>query len=370
MSESQEGQIEIICKEYNPALYNDTMGSVEPVCNVVTLENVFAPPLDVPSFVATQNMGLIQFKWQKVLGDEATYEIREGTSWDTSSLVATDLSGDSFAISDIKDGTYNYWIKAKTKKAIYSGNATLSVLSVKKPGDITTIVNEDLLAYDLRSGTFTYCFAARSKDSYRIIPDSNINWYDAGTWDNLGQYYEIDGKWGTDVVKTATYESPVYNIGSNTEALVTLDSNLSRSDEITSLTAEWKYSEDNVNWSDYQTFNLGVYKFRYYKFKITINSPSSKICSVDKFVVSVSVAKKEYIDTVSIDNAESGVTVNFGDTFTYIPMISAIISDGTVGYCVVTYKDKSQATIKAYNNSGSQLQAITATKIDVKAKGY
>jgi hypothetical protein len=47
MREAQEGQIEITCKEYNVNLYNDTLGSVEPTIDVITLPNALNKPPQV-----------------------------------------------------------------------------------------------------------------------------------------------------------------------------------------------------------------------------------------------------------------------------------------------------------------------------------
>lgn len=45
ISEAQEGQIGIACKEYNPTLYSDQLGSAAPIVNAIALPNVFeAPP--------------------------------------------------------------------------------------------------------------------------------------------------------------------------------------------------------------------------------------------------------------------------------------------------------------------------------------
>lgn len=366
MSEAQDGQIEIICKEYNPAIYNDTLGSAAPVYNVINLDNAFAPSADVQDFKASQNVNLIQFNWQAVSGESITYEIREGDSWNNSSIVATGLTGDKYSTSDIKRGTYKYWIKAKSKKGFYSTNAVLSILVITDIMSTNLVVSEDLLDADLKMGTFTNCFTR----SNRVIPNSNINWGDAETWENSSLYYDTNGVWGSTVVNSFSYETPVYDIGADIPSELSMAKaiySFFMSDESISTKVEWKYSEDNITWTNYQPFAFENCKFRYYRFKITMNTPLNKICSIDKFILNVDVLDRDLsFANKEITNAANGVTVVFAPSYVIVPSVVANISDGTSGYCVVSSKSKSQATVKAYNNSGT---AITA-KVDVRAKGY
>jgi hypothetical protein len=363
MAEAQEGQIEIVCKEYNPALYSDTLGSVQPVYDVISLENVFAVPDDVKAFAASQNMSLIQFNWQEVPGSYITYEIREGDSWNTSSVLATGLTGNNYTTNDIKLGTHKYWIKAKGKYANYSDNATLNVLVITEIMATNLVVSEDLLDTDLSLGIFTNCYARHNK----IVLNSNINWENTGNWQNTDQYYLIDGNWGTTVVELASYESPVYDLGLNLTSVVNINYNFYKSDESASILIEWKYSEDNIIWTDYQTFTLGNYKFRYYKFKVTMNSPLNKPCSLDKLVINVDVPDRDlYFRDQNIVDASVGASITFNPAYVITPAVVANISDGTSGYCVISAKSTTQATIKAYNNAGNPITA----KIDVRVKGY
>ena len=130
---------------------------------------------------------------------------------------------------------------------------------------------------------------------------------------------------------------------------------------------EWRYSEDNVSWTNWQIFSQGSHTFRYYQFKITINSPNNRITSLTSFIVNLDITDRDlYFYDEVISNASTGVTVNFSPSFVITPAVVANISDGTNGYCVVSSKSTSQATVKAYNNSGT---AITA-KVDIRVKGY
>jgi hypothetical protein len=127
--EFQEGYIEITCKEYNPDLYADQLGSADPVINHTTLYDIFQPG-DVTHFTATQYYTFVQFYWQPVAGSNITYEIREGSSWNSSKVVATGISGTSYMQMLEGTGIKHYWIKARGKYSSYSNNAASASLSV------------------------------------------------------------------------------------------------------------------------------------------------------------------------------------------------------------------------------------------------
>lgn len=352
-----------------PGIYSDQLGSDAPVFDVVNIDDVYAPPEDVQVFATSQNNNMIQFSWQKVPGaDDITYEIREGDSWNNSSVVATVLTGNNYTTSDIRLGMHQFWICAKSPKGFYSNNAKLSVLAITDIIGTNLILSEDLLDADLLSGIFTNCYACNN----RIILNSNTTWQSNGTWDNSGQYYETGDNWGSSTVNLGIYESPVYDIGADLMSSVNINYNFYKSDESASILIEWKYSEDNITWSDYKEFLQGSKPedtsklFRYYMFKITMTS-SNTICSLDKFIVYVDVPDRDlYFTDQVITNAISGITINFTPAYTIIPSVVANISDGTIGYTVISAKSTTQATVKAYNNSGIEITA----SVDIRAKGY
>lgn len=75
MSEAQEGQIDIACKEYNPDLYSDELGSAEPIVNAINLPSMFDNPQ------AIENLVLNEIGWQTAEGNHiSTIKI----NWDKS----------------------------------------------------------------------------------------------------------------------------------------------------------------------------------------------------------------------------------------------------------------------------------------------
>ncbi len=347
----------------NTGLYADILGSVAPVFNTVDIDDVLDTPEDVQNLSAAQNLNSVILTWQPVSNSLATYEIREGTSWTESRVVAKNLTGTIYTELNIQKGTYKYWICAVNKYGNYSENAKLSTIVISDIPETNVIVNENILDDDLSSGTFVNCFATYN----RVALNSTKTWTSSGTWDNTGKDYAPDGYWGSEVESTGSYTTKVYDIGSNLDSIISVNYDLSSRDDASNIVIEWKYSEDNVTWTDWQVFSQGSYKFRYYQFKITINSPNNVYTAISNFIINVDVPDRDlYFDDQVISTAADGVTVSFDPAYTTTPTVVANISDGTNGYCVVTAKSTSQATVKAYNNSGT---AITA-KVDIRVKGY
>lgn len=363
MNEAQEGQIQLICREYNSNLYNDTLGSVAPVFNTVNLDDVLSTPDDVQNLSAAQNLNSIIINWQPVSNSQAKYEIREGDSWNSSRVVATNLTGSSYTVLNIQKETYKYWIKAVNNYGNYSANASLSTIVVSDIQETNTIVHENILDEDIASGTLVNCFATNNK----IILNSIDTWASSGTWDNSGKNYAPYGFWGASCESTGSYTTRVYDLGANLDSIISVNYDLSSNDNANNILIEWKYSQDDTTWSDWEIFAQGSKTFRYYQFKITLNSPNNNYAALSNFIVNVDVPDRDmYFKNQEITVANNGVTVNFNPVYSNIPAVVANISDGTNGYCVVSLKSTSQATIKAYNNSGT---AITA-KVDIRVKGY
>lgn len=365
MNETQEGQTQLICREYNSSLYNDTLGSVAPVFNTVNLEDILSKPGDVQSFSSAQNLSSIILNWQPVSNNsQAKYEIREGASWDCSRVVATGLTGSSYTILNIQKGTYHYWIAAENKYGNYSANPTLSIITISDIQEQNTILNEDILDSDISQGTLVNCFANQNRI---ILNPNNVNWASSGVWSNSGMNFAPDGYWGADCVPSGSYTTKVYDLSTDLNSNMSINYDFYHRDDSSNIYIQWRHSEDNITWTDWKDISTADGKFRYYQFQIALSSKNHKFTSLTSFIVNIDVPDKDcYFHDQVISNANSGVTVTFTQSYVIIPTVVASISDGTNGYCVVTSKSTTQATVKTYNNSGT---AITA-KVDIQVKGY
>lgn len=124
----------------------------------ITLKGKYAPPLDVASFVATQdkfNNNYIRFSWEpgvyknvslnsplygKPDLDLSHYELRVGSTWDTAKVIATHVKEKYYNEYYVTaSGSYTFLIKAVDTSGKYSINAAVAALSnvVVEPSDVT-----------------------------------------------------------------------------------------------------------------------------------------------------------------------------------------------------------------------------------------
>lgn len=162
MSEAQEGQITVVCKEYNQNLYSDKMGSVEPVINIVNLPSVFTTP------PTPQNLKLEEIGWRTPEGNHiatirASYDEVDYLHLDHYEISYSDDNGltwhqgnisydNNYTIQNVKVGvTYQVKVQSITHKNILSEAAEANILTVGKnnpPGmvkEFTVIQKGDYL---------------------------------------------------------------------------------------------------------------------------------------------------------------------------------------------------------------------------------
>lgn len=345
-------------------IYSDTLGGVEPEVNLININDNLDIPDDIQNFSSAQNFSTIILTWQPIDNTSATYEIREGTSWTNSQVVAQGLVGSTHTVPNIQKRTYHYWIAAKNKYGTYSANPKLSLIIINEIPETNTFLHEDILDSDVSQGNFVNCFA----DQSGITLSSDINWTNTGDWKNSGVYYALNGYWGTDCESTGSYTTKAYDLGIDLTPEISTSNNLSSRDNANNIVIEWRYAEDKKPWTDWQVFvNNGSYTFRYYQFRITMNSPNNKIASLTSFIVNIVIKNRDLgFDDQPISDENTGKTIIFDKSFVTTPAVVANISDGTNGYCVVSAKSPSQITVKAYNNSGTPIKA----KVDIRVKGY
>lgn len=344
-------------------LYSDTMASVAPEINLINLNDNLDIPSDVQSFSCAQSANQVVLVWSQIDNTSVTYEIRKGSSWLNSEPVAQGLTGSTYTVPNIQKGTHQYWIVARNKYGNYSENPKSALIIINEIPETHSILNENILDSDISEGTLSNCFVSQGQ----IELEANANWASIGLWSNTGNYYALNGFWGAGCVNSGNYTTKVYDLNASLGCVIGINYNVSSQDNASNIVVEWKYSADNATWTDWQIFAQGNYTFRYYQFRITLNSPNNIATALTSFVVNIDITNRDltFHDEV-ISNAASGVTVNFDPAFIAIPSVVANISDGTNGYCVVSAKSTTQATIKAYNNSGNLITA----KVDIRVKGY
>lgn len=154
LAEAQEGQVGIVCKEYNADLYSDKLGSAAPVINTINLPSVFDTP------PTPQNLKLEEIGWRTPEGNhvatikisyadidyvhfnhyEISYSDDNGTTWNQGNI----SYDTNFTIQNVKVGTeYKIKVQSVTHKNIFSLAAEASILTVGKnnpPGEVKEFI--------------------------------------------------------------------------------------------------------------------------------------------------------------------------------------------------------------------------------------
>lgn len=124
-----------------------------------------APPSNVSGFAGSANQFGIELTWTEVNDlDIAYYEIRQGASWATATLIGQ-IRGSSFAIQTKTAGSYTFLIKAVDTSGNYSTTATSAVVVVAAPSAPTVSSSFDGSNVNL---SWTAPSSNHSIDSYVI----------------------------------------------------------------------------------------------------------------------------------------------------------------------------------------------------------
>ncbi|MDR1169057.1 MAG: hypothetical protein LBK53_09265 [Heliobacteriaceae bacterium] len=224
MAEAQEGQIEIVCKEYNEALYSDQLGSAEPVANTINLPSALDTPPTVQNLIADENcwrtpegnyVSTIKITWDELdyfhlSHYEVSYSCDEDETWSQGNV---SYDG-SFVIENTQiDKEYLIKVHSVTRREIFSEPAEASVLTVGKnnpparvPKFIVTQKNdylkaiitppddEDISHYEIRLGADweTAEFVLRTIETsalFRPTKNGTVS-YLVKAIDNVGNYSE------------------------------------------------------------------------------------------------------------------------------------------------------------------------------------
>lgn len=367
--DKSDGTFGVFWREYNPDLYTDAMGSLAPSISITNLENIYEYPPDVQGFSAAQVFNTVQFSWQKQSEDLLSYEIREGESWELSRPLLKGLVGETANVPVFASGLKRYFIKSKSQYGVYSENALCEVLYIGDIPNMNLIFDKNLLeVLPNVNGGYIY------QNQLKPTPATYWRGQDGSFWGDVS--LGVEGLWASDVVSASTdFESKTYDIGACTQNLISMNYDLYAVGESTVVRLQWAYSEDGVNFCDWLNFCDGVYKFRYFKFKLDVQNPSSEPFMLSSVVANIDVPDRdEYYCDVEISNPNDGVTIDFADNaqskcsqpFIVLPAVVANISGAQPAYCVVESKSLQAVTIKAYDYSGSPVSAC----LDVRVKGY
>lgn len=346
--------------------FNTFGGGLQDLANVQTYEykitgnatKIF--PNDVSNFNVIQKNAEYVFSWQYTSKDDV-YEIRQGTSWDSATVIAKNIALNTYTCDIITTGTQTFLIKA-FNGTNYSDNAASDIIYVESIPDSNVVVAYDLLT-DLANGTFQ-----NTKNYHNTIKlITSVKWQTTSDKWGMGsnKYYQVNGVWGAAAANEGYYTSAIQDLGGVLESGVKGILGLVSENEPLTAAMEWRYSSDNETWSDWEvlTTNGVSVLFRYYQVRVHFTSTGGQIiCNEAKIVIDV--PDKLVTRTATVTNANNGCRVEFD--FYAAPAIVATVNDNINAFVVVTEKSKNHAVLKIYDNSGN----LTTGTIDLLMKGY
>lgn len=350
------GTYTVSWQTYDERLYQDTLGSLEPRVLITKLNDLYIYPPDIENFNVTQSKNLFNFSWEKI--DNVTYEIRQGSQWDSAKIIAKNIFNNFYSCEIDSSGFYTFLIKANNKYN-YSENAVSDIISVEYVPKQNIVLEQKILNL---KGLFyqTYLYNGILK-----LKTDNLLWektYDV--WDsNEKNTYTINNFWGAKTYKYGYFESEVFDLGKVFENISSINFKAVGNYEIL-----FKYSDSlsSLQEKDFITFSKGKYSYRYFQIKVILKTENNEISNIQNLILNIDVPDKTANYLIEITNAENGFRLNYEDIGFYaIPGITATVTD-TNAYAVTAEKTPTNAKIYAINKYGEKINA----KIDVQLFGY
>jgi len=365
---------------------------------VITVVGKTAPPSDVTGFSVQQDGDDEVFSWAKNTDiDLFGYEIREGDTWETGTVVETDIQQTTWRMPLFAYGVKEYHIKAIDTTRNYSLNAASSTITISQANTIEDIGNFSL--DDWVDGTFE-----ASAGTEPVVDSSGAQVVDSGDneiikngivgfeitdvlsseqvidsasnfiADSLGnlveqqltnpteflQLRDLGGYYASEGI----FISEVIDLTFKMNARITANANLI-GDQYSSA-VYIRLSDDNVTWGAWGIFASGVYACRYFQMKILVtNLDTTKTVRIMAFKASVTV-RLIFDGGNEIAISAGGTDINFTKTFLTLVRVF-IIAQGSARRAVYASKDLTKITgVKVLDNSNADVGGT----VDCLVQGY
>ncbi len=350
------GAFTILVKAMNVAQFYSTEATAEVYCTV--------EPHAVNNLRVYQNGEYVELFWDKAVeADVVGYEIREGASFDTGSLVVTGLTTTGYQYLVDTQRTYRYHVKAINKSGFYSVTAASDGVVVADLPTKNVIQSFDEL--ELRSGQ--HANTAFGASQYKF---SNFG----GKFSDYPttRFSEIGGETvlrlaanGSGYYTSGTYTCKQIDIGQVITANITayFVTTVLRTAG-TSAALQYRTSLNGTIFTDWQDFAPGQSTFRYLEFRVTLaTTDPEKTPEVNHLTVSLDVPDTEL--TMSVAVAPGGSTVAYGRTFYTTPVVTPT-AVGENLHAQLIAKTPSSVTLKVKNASNADVGGT----VDLRIKGY
>lgn len=350
------GSIKILIKSMNVAKFYSEETTAVLYCTV--------EPAAVSNFRVYQNGEYVELYWDKAAeADVVSYEVREGSSFNTGSLVVTGQTTTSYKYIVDTERKYQYHIKAINKSGFYSSSAASGSVIVSDLPARNVIETFDELS--LPSGTHVNTAFGTSQYKFSNL-GGKFSDYTTTKFSEIG---------GATVLKLAMngavfYSSGIYtceqiDIGQITTANITayfVSTVLLASG--TSAVLQYRTSQDGSTFTDWQDFTAVQATFRYLEFRAVLATTSTnKTPEVNHFTISVDVPDTDLSFTATI--AAGGTRIEYGQTFYTIPVVTPT-AVGEDLYAQVISKTASSVTLKVKNSSSHDVGGT----VDLRIRGY
>ncbi len=327
-------------------------------------------PANVEQFKLAQNGEQVIAGWEKLAEpDVIGYEIREGAQFENGVLIATGITGTTFAIPVSMETNYSYHIKAINRSGHYSQAADSETITVTNLPPKNVIFSYDEI--QLQNGTHANTEFGQNSTNFSNfgVESGKIRFSDYPTI----KFNEVGGKV---VLKlkavngvypaSGTYTCQRKDLGQVLTANVSAQfiSSVILSSGI-SAKLQYRTSTDGVNWAEWKDFVPAKLTFRYLDFRVELKSANPlKTPEVNVF--------QESIDVPDIDKYGSNVTVAvggtdilYGHTYWQAPSVSpTAIGSGLRTELVSVSADRFR--VKVLNLAGTDVGG----KINWIAKGF
>ena len=337
-----------------------------------------ARPSDATGFIATRTNDTITFAWEAVTDlDLDHYELRFGATWEAGIILGSTINT-QYQLTANSGGTY--LIKAVDT----TGNESLNAAAIIETSN--TDINVVVTANDATAWTGTKVQTQASTAGVTLA--GQATWSSlTGTWSSYTSSWLYTGN----PYSSGTYVTNTIDLGSvmtsRVEILPILQQ-MSIAGVWSDLTNTWStyttpwtgtpglvgasyemaLSQDGgATWGAYQTFVIGHYLARAYKFRITLTTTDTTYLPLlTSFLVTIDVPDRvvHYENQATLSG---GTTLTFSPAFVNVQTVTGTIQAGSIGdtFCV-TSKTNSSAVVTVYDNTGTPKAGV----VDIDVFGY
>lgn len=344
-------------------------------------EGASARPSNVSGFrvSATESIGL--FEWVENSDiDISHYEMRfssltSGATWASSQVVADNIKGNRISLP-IQLGTY----LIKAVDILDNESLTAAVITSFNEGVLNDVV-ENLEQHPSWAGSKTNMQVV--DDELYLTDPTEVGYYyfDPEPFD-LSEIYE--SVLSSSIVATGVFYNRVRSMVSirdeasirgisgsiirDVTSIRDMDSvrGLDPSDWLVRL--EIRTSDDNVTWSDWETFAVGKYIFRYVKFRLYVESLNPNVnVKISSAAVVINMPDRVESDD-DVECTASGLEVVYDGAFKNNPSVNITLQDGAVDDRLeYVYKTSAGFHVKVYNATSA---GYVTRNLDYTATGY